>query len=98
MNIAHSSLSRRAFLRGVGVSLALPMLDAMWPRQLRAAESNAPKRLVAICTSLGIYGPALFPKETGREYTPSPYLEMLKDHRNDLTVFSGLSHPEQNGA
>jgi len=99
MNIAHSPLSRRAFLKGTGVSLALPFLDAMWPqRTLAAATAAAPKRLVAICTSLGIYGPSLFPKETGRDYTPTPYLDLLKEHRRDVTVFSGLSHPEQNGA
>src|SRR5712671_6989165 len=99
MNTSFSpSLSRRAFLRGTGVSLALPFLDAMWPRSLRAVPAAAPKRLVAVCTSLGIYGPALFPKETGRDYTPSPYLDLLKEHRKDVTVFSGLSHPEQNGA
>jgi hypothetical protein len=97
MNIAPASLSRRAFLRGTGVSLALPFLDAMWPRAF-AAPVAAPKRLVAVCTSLGIYGPALFPKENGRDYTPTPYLDLLKEHRNDVTVFSGLSHPEQNGA
>jgi hypothetical protein len=98
MNIPPTALSRRSFLRGVGVSLALPMLDAMWPVRARASETKAPKRLVAVCTSLGIYGPALFPKETGLDYVPTPYLEMLKEHRKDLTVFSGLSHPEQNGA
>lgn len=98
MNIAHSSLSRRAFLKGTGVSLALPFLDAMWPQRTLAATAAAPKRMVAICTSLGIYGPSLFPKETGRDYTPTPYLDLLKEHRGDVTVFSGLSHPEQNGA
>jgi hypothetical protein len=98
MNITHSPISRRAFLRGAGVSLALPFLDAMWPRSIFAAPAAAPKRLVAVCTSLGIYGPALFPKEPGRDYTPTPYLDLLKEHRNDVTVFSGLSHPEQNGA
>ena len=93
-------LSRRAFLRGAGVSLALPFLDAMWPQRLLAAAQGAttPKRLVAVCTSLGIYGPALFPKETGREYAPTPYLDLIKEHRNDFTVFSGLSHPDQSGA
>lgn len=91
-------LSRRSFLRGVGVSLALPMLDAMWPRHLRGAETASPKRLVAICTSLGIYGPALFPKTAGRDFELSPYLEIIREHRNDVTVFSGLSHPEQSGA
>lgn len=98
MPIAPPPLSRRAFLRGTGVSLALPMLDAMLPSRLTAASATPPKRLVAVCTSLGIYGPALFPKETGRDYTPTPYLELLKEHRGDVTVFSGLSHPEQNGA
>ena len=97
MNIRSAPLSRRAFLRGSSVSLALPFLEAMWPHWVRASDAVAPKRLVAICTSLGIYGPALFPTEAGKEYTPTPYLELLKEHRNDLTVFSGLSHPEQAG-
>ncbi len=92
------SISRRAFLRGTGVSLALPFLDAMWPQRLLAAQATAPRRLVAVCTSLGIYGPALFPKQTGRDYESTPYLDMIKEHRNDVTVFSGLSHPEQAGA
>jgi hypothetical protein len=99
MNIANAPISRRAFLRGTGVSLALPFLDAMWPQRMLAAQAAAsPKRLVAVCTSLGIYGPALFPKETGRDYASTPYLDLLKDHRNDFTVFSGLSHPDQSGA
>jgi hypothetical protein len=98
VNIAQPSLSRRAFLRGTGVSLALPFLDAMWPKRLLAAQATAPKRMVAVCTSLGIYGPALFPNETGREYASTAYLDLIKDHRNDVTIFSGLSHPDQSGA
>lgn len=97
MNICHTPLSRRSFLRGTGVSLALPFLESMWPQRASAAESAAPKRMVAICTSLGIYGPALFPAEVGKEYKSTPYLDLLKENRNDLTVFSGLSHPEQSG-
>lgn len=99
MHIRSAPLSRRTFLRGTGVSLALPFLEAMMPARALAAvaEASAPKRMVAICTSLGIYGPALFPKETGRGYTSTPYLDLLKDHRDDFTIFSGLSHPEQSG-
>lgn len=97
MNIRHAPLSRRSFLCGTGVSLALPFLESMWPQRASAAESAAPKRMVAICTSLGIYGPALFPTEVGKEYKSTPYLDLLKENRNDLTVFSGLSHPEQSG-
>jgi len=92
------ALSRRAFLRGTGVMLALPFLDSMWPQRLLAASANPPKRLVTVCASLGIYGPDFFPKEGGRDYTPSPYLDVIKDHRRDFTVFSGISHPEQAGA
>src|SRR3954467_7476827 len=98
MNIASAPLSRRAFLRGAGVSLALPFLDAMWPHRLVGAPAAAPKRLVAVCTSLGIYGPALFPKQPGRDYESTPYLDLIKEHRKDVTVFSGLSHPDQSGA
>lgn len=91
-------LSRRTFLRGTGVSLALPFLDAMWGRKaLAAAESVPPKRLVTICASLGIYGPDFFPAESGEAYTPTPYLKMIEAHRKDFTVFSNVCHPDQNG-
>lgn len=93
-------LSRRTFLRGTGVSLALPFLDAMLPR-LHAATAGAgtpPKRMVCVCTSLGLHTPNLFPKEAGASYAMTPYLDMVKDHRNDFTVFSGVSHPDQAGA
>lgn len=98
MNLRPPALSRRAFLRGTGVSLALPFLDAMWSRRLLAASAPPPKRLVTVCASLGIYGPDFFPKDAGASYTPSPYLDVLKEHRKDFTVFSGVSHPEQAGA
>jgi len=91
-------LSRRAFLRGTGVSLSLPFLEAMTPTLARAAEAKVPNRMVAICTSLGVYGPAFFPSKPGREYEPTPYLEPLQDLRDRFTVLSGLSHPEQSGA
>lgn len=90
------ALNRRAFLRGLGVSLSLPLLDAMTPA-FAASNARPPKRFVAMCAGLGFHGPFLFPRETGRNYTPTPYLETLKAHRNDFTVLSGLSHPEQNG-
>ena len=63
-----------------------------------AANATPPKRLVTVCASLGIYPTDFFPTETGAAYQLSPYLAMLKDHRQDFTVFSGLSHPEQAGA
>ena len=60
-------------------------------------EVVPPKRMVFICTALGLHAPALFPKTTGAKYESTEYLELLKDHRNDYTLFSGLSHPDQGG-
>jgi len=95
-------LSRRTFLRASGIALALPTLDAMIPVTLRVARAAAattpPKRMVTICTTLGIHTPYLFPATTGTNYAPTPYLELMKDHLKELTVFSGMSHPLQAGA
>ena len=96
--MASPHLSRRTFLRGTGVSLALPFLDAMLPRLHAAAAGGPPKRMVFVCTSLGLHTPNLFPKELGANYTLTPYLDLVKEHRNDFTVFSGVSHPDQAGA
>lgn len=84
-------LQRRQFLRAAGVSLALPALDAFY--SVRAADREEPKRrMVCICTPLGLHPDNFFPTDTGRNYTLSPYLETLKDFREDFTVISGLSH------
>jgi uncharacterized protein DUF1552 len=53
--------------------------------------------MLAICNNLGLLPDQFFPKDKGRDYTLSPYLEVLKDHRNDFTVFSGVSHPDVDG-
>jgi len=90
------AIPRRSFLRGVGVALALPMLDAMLPA-FGASTPPPRRRLVAICTTLGIYPDNLFPKETGRGYTASPYSQVIDEFRDQLTIFSGLSHPEVDG-
>lgn len=87
----HPTLNRRNFLRAAGVSLALPLLDALAPAQNAAAT---PRRMVCICTPLGLHTPHLFPQEAGRDYQSTPYLEVLNEFRDDFTVISGLSHPQ----
>ena len=47
-------ISRRRFLRGAGVALALPPLEAMQPPFARAAEKTPPRRLFAVCNNLGL--------------------------------------------
>lgn len=85
-------LNRRRFLRAAGISLALPWLDALAPAQNAAAAP--PRRMVCICTPLGLHAPNLFPQTAGRDYQLTPYLEVLREFRNDSTIISGLSHPE----
>lgn len=84
-------LPRRAFLRGAGVAMALPMLKAM-------QASETPRRMLAVCNNLGLLETGFFPKGAGRDYAASPYLSLLQEHRNDFTVFSGVSHPDVDGS
>jgi hypothetical protein len=96
----HHTLSRRSFLRGTGVVLGLPLLDAMLPAFARAEESkSAPRRFFAVCNNLGLLPGKFFPspEQAGRNYQLSPYLEVLSAHRNDFTVFSGVWNPDVDG-
>ena len=88
-------LNRRTFLQSTGVALALPWLESMQPAW--AKEQAPPKRMVTICNTLGLHAPALFPKKTGADYELTDYLSIIKAHRKDFTLFSGLSHPQQGG-
>jgi hypothetical protein len=95
--LGRASLSRRAFLRGAGVAMGLPLLDAMRPA-FAADSATVPRRMVAIETNMGILPQFFFPEGTGREYVPSPYLQRLAAFRDHFTVFSGTSHPGVTGA
>jgi hypothetical protein len=86
------ALSRREFLRATGLTLTLPLLEALIPRAIAAGATPAPRRMVCICRGLGLYGPDFFPAQAGRNYALSPYLEPLATFRDDFTVISGLSH------
>src|SRR5688572_21784010 len=90
-------LSRRALLRGAGVTLALPLLEAMQPARAAGTQPPAPRRMVAIETNMGILPQYFFPEAPGPAYQPSPYLQRLSSHLPDLTVFSGVSHPGVTG-
>jgi len=84
-------ITRRRFLRAAGVALALPWLDAQASAQAKAAPR---RRMVCICTPLGLHPAAFFPTQAGRDYALSPHLEVLREFRNDFTVISGLAHPD----
>ncbi|MFO0808772.1 MAG: DUF1552 domain-containing protein [Gemmataceae bacterium] len=95
---ARHTISRRRFLRGAGTALALPLLDAMRPAFAREPAGPAtPRRMLAICNNLGLLPDQFFPTTAGRDYEPSPYLQLLQAYRNDFTVFSGVMHPDVDG-
>lgn len=84
-------LTRRHVLKAAGVSLALPMLEATAPARPPGAAAT-PRRMVLICTPLGLHPTNFFPEKAGKDYAATPYLDVLKDFRNDFTVLSGLAH------
>jgi len=88
---AYQPLSRRTFLRGAGIAMALPFLDSMLPRASAQGAAAPPRRMICINTALGLHAPYFFPKTAGRGYESTPYLDKLQKHRDDFTVFSGLS-------
>ncbi len=88
-------LNRRAVLRGVGVSMALPWLSAM--NRSIASEKEAPQRFVAFTLGLGLHQANWKPEQGGRNYESPLYLKSLQDLRDDMTVISGSSHPGVTG-
>lgn len=92
MIITKMSLPRRTFLRGVGATLALPLLDAMVPALSATANAAAkgPKRFGALYAPNGIQVKEWIPKTTGFDFQLSPTLEPLAAFKDNLVVVSGL--------
>ncbi|MFN0101142.1 MAG: DUF1552 domain-containing protein [Bryobacteraceae bacterium] len=86
-------LSRRALLRGAGVGLGLPWLDAM------AATSSAkpPVRMAALYMPNGVNVDAWTPQGSGRDYTLSPTLEPLRSLKDRIVVISNLWNANSKG-
>ena len=97
-SVGRSPLSRRTFLRGAGVALALPWLESMLPAGQGKPPAAVPRRMVAIETNMGILPQFFFPDRPGRDYALTPYLRKLERVRDKITVFSGVSHPGVTGA
>ena len=91
-------LGRRHFLRGIGASLALPLLDCMHP--LRAAErasASRPRRSIFIYLPNGVNTNDFEIAEAGPNYKLSRILSPLEKHRANITPISGLYHPNAFG-
>jgi hypothetical protein len=90
MIITKRALPRRIFLRGMGVTLGLPFLDAMVPALSKAATVNPVRRLGFVYIPMGSVISQWTPPEVGRMTEPSPTLATLMPHLDQITVISNL--------
>src|SRR5688500_6271862 len=98
-------LSRRTVLRGAGACLSLPLLEAMFPRCVRAdASFRAAERSVAAQPRMifcyipnGVNEEQWLPNDAGANWTISPTLQALKEYRGDMTLLSGMGHANSEG-
>jgi hypothetical protein len=105
MPLFKKHISRRAVLKGVGASIALPLLDAMNPAATAWAQTPAgstPKRFAFIGFPHGAIMDKWSPAGTGANYEMSPILQPLEPFRKHLTIVSGLRNkpaetPEPHG-
>lgn len=89
------TLPRRTLLRGLGATLALPLLDAMTPgfstNASAAAAAKAPiHRFQTFYVPNGMAMPYWTPEKTGRDFELTPILEPLAPYKNQMLVLSGL--------
>ncbi len=100
-------MKRRNLLSAAGVTLALPLLESIgttesYGGKLHGAETpfredGVPRRMVCICNNLGLHLPNFVPEGAGYDWKPSRYLKELEAFREQMTVISGVSHPEVDG-
>ena len=86
-------ISRRHLLRGLGATVALPMLDCMRPIFAAEAAAPKPKRSVFIYIPNGVNVLTWQITKAGRDYELSEPLQPLEKHRANMTPISGLHHP-----
>jgi hypothetical protein len=95
-------LSRRTYLQGTGISLALPWFETFAVGKPRTDET--PKRFVSIYHPDGVGLPlkndpawtdwSWFPRGRDKDFQLTKVLDVLEPLRGDITIYSGLSHPE----
>jgi hypothetical protein len=96
MFIAKKYLSRRTFLRGAGVTMALPFLESMVPAQtpLSKTAANPKSRMTCIYIPHGATMDHWTPSKEGTGFEFSEILKPLEPFREYVNVVSGLCHPQ----
>ncbi len=109
----YQTITRRTMLRGMGVAIALPWLEAMTAGRVSASaittlsgSGDAPRRMAFFFVPNGMHMPDWTPKQTGAEFELPLILQELAEYRHKFNVLSGLTlngltgaHPRKtNGA
>jgi hypothetical protein len=97
MMIFKKSISRRAVLRGVGASLALPMLDAMVPAFAEAAPSLTPTRIGFVYFPNGAIPSKWKPTTVGSNFELTQILKPMAPFKDSMMVMSGLDNLQAKG-
>jgi hypothetical protein len=95
MFITKIALPRRTFLRGMGVTVALPLLESMVPAltAIAATAANPPSRFGAIFVPLGERPGYWTPETVGADFQFTPILKPVEGFRDSVTVVSQLCDP-----
>ena len=98
MNIFKKTLSRRTVLRGLGASLALPLLDSMIPALSSASAQAAQptKRLGVVYVPNGMAMKSWTPATEGTDFEITRILQPLAAYQDRMLVLTGLNGPRSN--
>ena len=99
MIITKRAMSRRTVLRGIGTTLALPLLDSMVPALTALAKTvaNPTLRLGVVYLPNGINMEGWTPKTEGSAYELTPTLKPLEPFRDRVVILSGLDNDRVHG-
>lgn len=96
MFITKKHLSRRTLLRGAGVAMSLPLLDAMVPAATAQAQTAAGERLRfgTVYVPNGIYPADWHPEKVGKDFEFKRVMKPIEQHRDVVTTISRMKSPE----
>ena len=99
MIISKKAIPRRTMLRGIGATIALPLLDAMVPAMtaLQKTPARPVRRLGVVYHPNGVIYENWLPNGVGRDFTLSPTLEPLEPFKKKVLIVDGLSIPPHGG-
>ena len=96
MFISKKHLSRRTLLRGAGLAVSLPLLDAMVPAATAQSQTAAGQRLRfgSVYVPNGIYPADWHPEKVGKDFEFKKVMKPVEKYRDYVTTISRMKSPE----